>query len=88
MTRTGIHASLSVGNSSTPRCQTRCRAREGARHTLHLHSHSPDPNLIKHAWKDLKRELGAILNYDKAIQEAEGKALQLISLRKKQYSKK
>lgn len=64
------------------------RAKELDIHFLHLPPYSPDLNPIESAWKDLKRELSAILNYDRAIQEAEVKALQMISLRKHQYSNK
>lgn len=64
------------------------KAKELDIHFVHLPPYSPDLNPIEFAWKDLKRELSAILNYDQAIQEAEGKALQLMSLRKNQYSKK
>jgi len=56
-------------------------------HFVHLPPYSPDLNPIEFAWKDLKRELSGILNYEQAIQAAEGKALQLMSLRKNQYSK-
>jgi len=64
------------------------RAKELDMHFVHPPPYSPDLNPIEFAWKDLKRELSAILNYDQAIQEAEGKALQLMALRKNHYSKK
>lgn len=64
------------------------RAKELDIHFVHLPPYSPDLNPIESAWKDLKRELNAILNHDQAIQETEGKALQLMALRKDQYTKK
>ena len=54
---------------------------------VHLPPYSPDLNPIEFGWKDLKRELGALLDFDQMIQQAQEQAMDLFYQRKGSYSK-
>ncbi len=51
-----------------------------------LPPYSPDLNPIELGWKDVKRELSGILQFDRAAIEAKPIALQLFRERKRNYS--
>ena len=48
--------------------------------------YSPDLNPIEFGWKDLKRELSNILDFNEMIKSCEGVALDLFDERKQGYS--
>ena len=49
--------------------------------------YSPDLNPIEFGWKDLKRELSNILDFNEMIKSCEGVALDLFDERKQSYSR-
>lgn len=51
-----------------------------------LPPYSPDLQPIEFGWKDVKRELSGILEFDKAVQEARPIALKLFSERRLGYT--
>ena len=63
------------------------RAEELNIHFIHVPPHSPDPNPIEFGWKDLKRELSNILDFDEMIERSEEIAIDLFGERKNSYSK-
>jgi len=63
------------------------RAEELNIHFIHLPPYSPDLNPIEFGWKDLKRELGSILDFDKMIKKSEEITIKLFGERKNSYSK-
>jgi transposase len=65
----------------------RARAEELDIYFIYLPPYSPDLNPIEFGWKDLKRELSSILDFDEMIEGSELKALELFSERKQSYSR-
>ena len=55
-------------------------------HFVYLPPYSPDLNPIEFGWKDLKRELCGIPDFDKAISKCKHIALKFIRMRKMSYS--
>ncbi|MHC1583243.1 MAG: transposase [Methanosarcinales archaeon] len=53
---------------------------------IYLPPYSPDLNPIESGWKDLKRELSSILDFDKMIERSEGISLELFGEKKYSYS--
>jgi transposase len=53
------------------------RAEELDIHFIYLPPYSPDLNPIEFGWKDLKRELSSVLDFDEMIERSEGIALEL-----------
>lgn len=51
-----------------------------------LPPYSPDLNPIEFCWKDVKRELSGILEFDRAVQEAKPTAIKLFRERKVNYT--
>lgn len=51
-----------------------------------LPPYSPDLNPIEFGWKDVKRELSGILEFDRAVQEAKPIALKLFDERRPSYT--
>ena len=62
------------------------RADELEIYFIYLPPYSPDLNPIEFGWKDLKRELGGILDFDEMIERSESIALELFGDRKYSYS--
>jgi len=56
-------------------------------HFIYLPPYSPDLNPIEFGWKDLKRELSSILDFDEMIERSEGVALDIFGERKYSYSR-
>ncbi len=54
---------------------------------IHLPPYSPDLNPIEFGWKDLKRDLGAVLDFDQMVQQVQEQTLELFHQRKGSYSK-
>lgn len=54
-------------------------------HFIHLPPYSPDLNPIEYGWKDLKRELSSILDFDEMTRISEVKSLELFGERKHGY---
>jgi len=54
---------------------------------IYLPPYSPDLNPIEFGWKDLKRELSSILDFDEMVERSEGTALELFGERKQSYSR-
>ena len=52
-----------------------------------LPPYSPDLQPIEFGWKDVKREVSGILDFDRAVFEAKGIALKLFNDRKMSYAK-
>jgi len=65
---------------------TRVRAEELGIVRTFLPPYSPDLQPIEFGWKDLKRELSGILEFDRAVQEAKPVALELFSERRRGYT--
>ncbi|CAD7768660.1 DDE superfamily endonuclease [Candidatus Methanoperedenaceae archaeon GB50] len=63
------------------------RAEELDIHFIYLPPYSPDLNPIEFDWKDLKRELSSILDFNEMIKSCEGVALDLFDERKQSYSR-
>jgi len=53
---------------------------------IYLPPYSPDLNPIEYGWKDLKRELSSILDFDEMIERSERVALNIFGERKYSYS--
>ena len=62
------------------------RAEELNIHFIYIPPYSPDLNPIDFGWKDLKRELSNILDFNEMIKSCEGVALDLFDERKQGYS--
>ena len=62
------------------------RADELDVHQVYLPPYSPDLNPIEFGWKDLKRELGAYLAFDKMVGMGRDVALELFKERKLSYA--
>ena len=62
------------------------RAEELNIHFVYLPPYSPDLNPIEFGWKDLKRELSGIHNFDEAISKCINIALKFVRMRKMSYS--
>ncbi len=58
------------------------RAEELDIHFVYLPPYSPDLNPIEFGWKDLKRELSGIHNFDEAISKCINIALKFVRMRK------
>ncbi len=56
-------------------------------HFIYLPPHFPNLNPIELGWKDLKRELSSILDFDEMIERSEGISLELFDERKQGYSR-
>lgn len=54
---------------------------------VHMPPYCPDLNPIEFGWKDLKRELAAILDFDQMVDNAQEMATQLLLNRKNTYSR-
>jgi len=65
----------------------KARAEELDIYFIYLPPYSPDLNPIEFGWKDLKRELGSILDFDDMIERSEEIALDIFGERKYSYSK-
>ena len=63
------------------------RAEELDIYFIYLPPYSPDLNPIESGWKDLKRELSNILDFDEMIKSCEGVVLDLSDERKQGYSR-
>lgn len=66
---------------------TRLLARKLNIHLLFLPPYSPHLNPIEFAWKDGKKQLSRIADFDLALQNAEQVFLNIIQSRKQSYSK-
>lgn len=62
------------------------RAEELNIHFVYLPPYSPDLNPIEFGWKDLKRELCGILDFDELISKCKNTALEFFRMRKLSYS--
>ncbi|MHC1584160.1 MAG: transposase [Methanosarcinales archaeon] len=56
-------------------------------HFIYLPSYSPDLNPTEFGWKDLKRELSNILDFNEMVERSEVVALDLFDKRKQGYSR-
>ncbi|CAD7771854.1 DDE superfamily endonuclease [Candidatus Methanoperedenaceae archaeon GB37] len=63
------------------------RAEELDIYFIYLPPYSPDLNPIESGWKDLKRELSNILDFDEMIKSCEGVVLDLSGERRQGYSR-
>jgi putative transposase len=54
---------------------------------IYLPPYSPDLNPIEFCWKDVKRELAGILDFDGMVRESRGVTMRLLEERKDSYSK-
>ena len=63
------------------------RAEELDIYFIYLPPYSPDLNPIESGWKDLKRDLSNIFDFDKIIKSCEGVVLDLSSERRQGYSR-
>jgi hypothetical protein len=52
---------------------------------VHLPLYSPDLNPIEFGCKDLKREIGSMLDFDQMVENAQELAVQLLWQKKKSY---
>ena len=65
----------------------KARAEELDIYFIYLPPYSPDLNPIEFGWKDLKRELSKILDFDEMINRSEEIALDIFGERRYSYSK-
>jgi len=54
---------------------------------IYLPPYSPDLNPIEFGWKDMKRELAALLDFNLMVESNREKALELFHQRKRSYSR-
>ena len=54
---------------------------------IYLPPYSPDLNPIEFSWKDIKRELARILDYDTMVEKSKDIAISIFNVRKYSYSK-
>ena len=79
---------ISLDNAMIHHAKTvKIRAEELDIHFIYLPPYSPDLNPIDFGWKDLKRELSSILDFNEMIKSCEGVALDLLDERKYGYSR-
>ena len=65
----------------------KARAEELGIILIHLPPYSPDLNPIEFGWKDLKRELSKILDFERMVEKSRDIALKLFLERKAGYTK-
>ena len=63
------------------------RAEELSIHLIYLPPYCPDLNPIEFGWKDLKRELAGLLNFDEIVERSIEVALELFGERKNGYAR-
>ena len=54
---------------------------------IYLPPYSPDLNPIEFSWKDIKRELARILDYDTMVEKSKDIAISIFNERKYSYSR-